>query len=80
MATSPAVIATLEVLLQHSLRNKGIADVSTEGYVKYGWLFVPTIAMAALALAYNAVDTTNRLLPPFQQLQRAQEANVVAMK
>ncbi|CCF41405.1 hypothetical protein CH063_00395 [Colletotrichum higginsianum] len=80
IAITVAVVVTLEVLLQQSIKHGGLATVSTDGYTKYSWLFVPALITGGLALAYNAVDTTNRLLHPFQQLRAAKGPNLLAMR
>ncbi|OHW92192.1 hypothetical protein CSPAE12_09203 [Colletotrichum incanum] len=80
IAVTIFIVVTLEVLLQYSLKHGGVASVSMEGYMKYGWLFLPPLVMGSLALAYNTVDTTNRLLHPFQQLRDARSPNFLAIR
>ncbi|KAF6820834.1 hypothetical protein CMUS01_11497 [Colletotrichum musicola] len=80
IAITMGIVSALEGLLQHSLRNQGLASVSTEDYSRYAWLFLPTITIAIIALAYSTVDVTYRLLHPFQQLQQAKGPNIQAMR
>lgn len=65
-----AVVVVLEVLYQYSVKNNGISNISINSYELNGWLYVSTIIMAGMALAYGALDSTARLLHPFQELQR----------
>lgn len=76
VAFTIGIIVSLEVLLQLSIKDEGLATVSEEGYTKYAWLFLPAITMGAFALAYSTVDVTYRLLHPFQRLHQATSPNL----
>lgn len=65
-----AVMIVLEVLYQYSVKNNGITNISINSYDLNGWLYVSTIIVAGTALAYGALDSTARLLHPFQELRR----------
>ncbi|GME31222.1 uncharacterized protein LTHEOB_12502 [Neofusicoccum parvum] len=65
-----AVIIVLEVLFRLSGKNSGLADVDTNGYQKYTWTYIPTLAMASIGLAFAMADSTARTLHPFQVLHR----------
>ncbi|GME57882.1 hypothetical protein GTA08_BOTSDO01504 [Neofusicoccum parvum] len=64
------LVITLEVLYQYSSRHDGIADVSTEGYTKYAWVFVPSLTLSLVALLFSMLDFSARLLHPYQQLRK----------
>lgn len=62
------LVIALEILYQYSARHDGIADVSTDGYTKYSWVFVPSLTLSAVALAFSMLDFSARLLHPYQEL------------
>lgn len=64
------LVFALELLYQYSSTHDGIADVSTEGYTKYAWLFIPTLTLSLVALFFSLLDFATRLLHPYQELQK----------
>ncbi|KAK1751052.1 hypothetical protein QBC47DRAFT_364602 [Echria macrotheca] len=66
--TTLAAIAVLEALYQVSQKQGGITEVSTVGYTRYAWLFLPTLCMASIGLAYVSMDRATQTLHPFLQL------------
>lgn len=64
-----AVVITLEVLLRVSSRENGLGDINLDGYLKYTWGFLPTLVLVLLGLLFSMVDSTARILHPFQLLQ-----------
>jgi len=66
--TTLLIFVAVEVLYQVSKKNAGLAEVNTEGYTRYFWLFIPSVCMATLGLAYGAADTAARTLYPFVEL------------
>ncbi|TPX12840.1 uncharacterized protein E0L32_006720 [Thyridium curvatum] len=73
------LVAALEALYQTSIKNRGLLQVSTEGYAKYGWLFLPTLTMALVAISYTTIDFAARTLHPYRELRRLKENNVDTM-
>jgi hypothetical protein len=67
--TTLSLVATLEALYQLSRKRSGIVQVSADGYAKYAWLFVPTLAMSIIAQRYSSMDTAMRTLHPFKKMQ-----------
>lgn len=59
-------IACIEMLYQHSENNQGIADVSTDGYEKYAWSYIPAVATTMIGLLCVPLDDAIRTLHPFQ--------------
>ncbi len=76
---SLVVVAALEILLQYSETHAGIAEVAIEGYLRYTWLLTPIAFMSLMALAYGMVDSSVRILHPFQELRRNRPSNVNAI-
>lgn len=72
IAITLVAIVILEVLYQLSRRNGGLAEVSTVGYTRYAWLFLPTFVMACIGLAYVAMDKATQTLHPFLELSRGE--------
>lgn len=60
----------LEVLLQTSTRGNGICNVRLDGYTKYTWTLLPTFLLAVIGLLFSMVDSTARILHPFQLLRK----------
>lgn len=65
-----AVLIVLEILLQVSDRKRGLGDVSLDGYLKYTWIFLPTLVLVLVGLLFSMVDSTARTLHSFQLLRR----------
>lgn len=65
-----AAVIALEVLLQISDRDNGLGDFNHNGYLKYTWEFLPSLAMVLLGLLFSMVDSTARILHPFQLLRK----------
>lgn len=65
-----ALVVALEVIYQISSKNTGIATVSTQGYTKYAWIFVPSSTMALIGLAFGTIDFSARMLYPYQALKK----------
>ncbi|KAK4155718.1 hypothetical protein C8A00DRAFT_31471 [Chaetomidium leptoderma] len=80
IVTTLLLFVALEVVYQISNKNGGFADISTEGYTRYLWLYLPPFLMAGLGLAYGAMDTAARTLHPFSQLSRGADGNGDAME
>jgi hypothetical protein len=60
-----ASLATLEAYYQLSKKNDGLLYVDPAAYDRYAWLFLPTLVMSGLGLAYVAVDKSIRTAHPF---------------
>lgn len=65
-----AVMIALEVVLHVSNRGNGLGDVKLDGYLKYTWSILPTLALALVGLLLSIVDSTARILHPFQMLRK----------
>lgn len=70
MVTILAVVIALEVLLHISDRGNGLGDVNLDGYLKYTWSFLPTMVLVLVGLLFSMVDSTARILHPFQMLRK----------
>jgi hypothetical protein len=70
IAATLILFVALEVVYQISNKHGGIAEVATEGYTQYLWLYLPALAMAGLGLAYGSMDIAARILHPFSELSR----------
>ncbi|KAL1848340.1 hypothetical protein Daus18300_013622, partial [Diaporthe australafricana] len=64
------VVITLEVLLQISASANGLGNVSLDGYLKYTWTLLPTVMLGLIGLLFSMVDSTARILHPFQLLRQ----------
>lgn len=70
IAISLLIAATLELLLHLSVKNHGIANVSTNGYMKYSWVFVPSLVLSLVGSGFHMLSFSTRALHQFQQLHR----------
>lgn len=70
VAISLLIAATLEILLQFSSKEHGIANVSTNGYMKYSWVFIPSLVLSLVGCGFEMLSFSTRALHNFQQLHR----------
>ncbi|KAK8209451.1 hypothetical protein IWZ01DRAFT_483362 [Phyllosticta capitalensis] len=64
----PLLITAIETLLQCSTRANGIAYVSPESYMKYIWVFAPSITMAIVGLLFYLLSNGAKQIDQFQDL------------
>jgi hypothetical protein len=68
---SPLVlIAALEALYQTSSRNSGFADIHSNGYIRFVWVYIPTIFLAGVGTLFNMLDFDVESIQPYQALHR----------
>ncbi|KAK3326722.1 hypothetical protein B0H66DRAFT_551574 [Apodospora peruviana] len=79
IAITLIIFILLEVLFQLSKRNNGLADVATDNYARYTWIWLPTLLMSLVGLAYVAMDKAARTLHPFLELSRLNGSTVDAL-
>lgn len=65
-----AAIATLEALYQHSKRNNGIADATTNYYLRYTWVFLPALVVWLINIGFESVYTLSTIIHPYHVLRR----------
>ncbi|CAI7649494.1 unnamed protein product [Penicillium viridicatum] len=65
-----ALIVALEVLSKYSSSNGGIATVGNGEYIKYTWVYIPTLTMVAASLLYGMLDAAAVLFQPYTVLHR----------
>ncbi|KAH8893091.1 hypothetical protein GQ53DRAFT_718706 [Thozetella sp. PMI_491] len=74
------LVGALEILLQLSRAHSGLLNVPNEGYIKYTWLFLPTLLASCITLAFGAVGTSAKMLHPYQELRRSRLENQDALE
>lgn len=64
------IIIALEILYQYSAHHRGISNLpdGVDGYIKYTWTLIPSLLMTILGLSVSVLDSTARILSPFQRL------------
>ncbi len=74
---SPVIgIVVLEVLYQTSHRDHGIADVPTDPYVHYTWVYLPALMVWAINTCFKNVYSNKTIVQPYYVLRyRSQEAS-----
>ncbi|RJE20089.1 hypothetical protein PHISCL_07584 [Aspergillus sclerotialis] len=65
-----ALIVALEVLKKYSSSNDGIATVGNGEYIKYTWVYIPTLTMVAVSILYGMLDAAAVLFQPYTVLHR----------
>jgi hypothetical protein len=80
IATTLILFVALEVVYRMSNKHGGIAEVTTEGYSQYLWLYLPALAMAGLGLASGSMDIAARTIHPFSELSRGRPAKMDVMR
>ncbi|XXG97848.1 Sigma-adaptin 3A [Hypoxylon texense] len=61
-------VATLEVMLQRSVRHQGLWDVQDETYLHYAWTVLPAAIVSLLSLSLTSISSQTRLLAPYHSL------------
>ncbi|KAK8232137.1 hypothetical protein HDK90DRAFT_467330 [Phyllosticta capitalensis] len=74
------LITAIETLLQYSTRNNGLAYVSPDNFMKYLWIYVPSLGMAVVGLLFYMLDNSARQLDQFQELCHKQPAVDVILR
>ena len=69
LAVTFGAITSLEILLQKSYRDSGLAEAGSRTF-QYRWAFWPGLVMLVVYYAHNYVDFTIRILQPLAQLRR----------
>jgi len=64
------LIAALEALYQTSSRNSGFADIHSNGYIRFVWVYIPTIFLAGVGTLFNMLDFDVESIQPYQALHR----------
>lgn len=69
--TAPVALSiTLELLYQQSRRLGGIADVNSDAYVRYAWVYLPALVMFGVVTLYGMIDFGARVFQPYSLLRR----------
>lgn len=71
-----SVLILLEVTLQSSNRNMGLADVTNDQHTELIWTTVPALVLSLIATILEAVDFQMRVLTPYSLLSRDRGAPV----
>ena len=74
LLTTVVFFVLLEVLFQLSIKNRGLADLTTSRWARYSYNWAPAIAVSGLGLAYVATDRAVRELHVYTQLSRTNKA------
>ena len=70
LAVPIALIVSLEVLYQCSSRSDGIVDVDMEGYIRYSWVYIPTLTMVGVGMLFSMVDFSIKVFQPYHALRK----------
>ncbi|KAK2761257.1 hypothetical protein FQN54_001779 [Arachnomyces sp. PD_36] len=63
------LIVALEVLNQYSSSHNGIMAIQMGEYVKYSWVYIPTLTMVAVNVVYNMLDFAATVFQPYTLLR-----------
>ena len=81
LLTTVVFFVLLEVLFQLSIKNRGLADLTTSRWARYSYNWAPAIAVSGLGLAYVATDRAVRELHVYTQLSRVNKpANLSTLR
>jgi hypothetical protein len=64
------LIVALEVLYQNSAQHNGIADIPSNGLIRYTWLYIPTFVLVLVATLFNMLDFEVESMQPFYELHK----------
>jgi Protein of unknown function (DUF3433) len=62
------LIAALEGTYQSSYRRNGIADIQSDNYIYYIWVYIPASIMLDVRAIFDTVDFSTRLFQPYRVL------------
>ncbi|KAL0257964.1 hypothetical protein SLS55_007132 [Diplodia seriata] len=73
------LVAALESTYQASVKHDGLANVETESYVRYTWVYVPALTMFIAQLLVGMIGDVSKILAPFQELRRKDPVPIKAL-
>ena len=67
------IVALLELTVQISERNEGLASIRTNSNLHYSWTLFPATVMVILGIACRSLDLTTKICTPFIALKDGSE-------
>ncbi|KAE8155354.1 hypothetical protein BDV25DRAFT_146520 [Aspergillus avenaceus] len=64
------VIIGLETAYQISHQRNGLADIHSDGYIHYTWVYIPAVIMLLIQSLFDGIHFSTELLEPYVQLRR----------
>ncbi|KAK3984762.1 hypothetical protein QBC44DRAFT_385482 [Cladorrhinum sp. PSN332] len=67
----PALIISLELLYQHSARNRGLTTIqSSDTAAHYSWTYIPSAVMVGMSLLLGSLSTSMKIIDPYHTLRQ----------
>jgi hypothetical protein len=69
LAAPLVLIAALEIVYRQSARHSGLADVVSDGYIRFTWIYIPTLVFVSVATLFNMLQFEIQVLQPYHALR-----------
>jgi hypothetical protein len=64
------IIIGLEIAFQFSRRREGLADIISNGYIRYTWVYVPALVMILVHIFFQGIHFSAMIVQPYLELKR----------
>lgn len=64
------IIIGLEITFQFSRRREGLADITSNGYIRYTWVYVPALVMILVHIFFKGIHFSAMIVQPYLELKR----------
>ncbi|KAB8213305.1 hypothetical protein BDV33DRAFT_69402 [Aspergillus novoparasiticus] len=70
LAVPLLVIAGLETTYQISQKRNGLADITSDGYIRYTWVYIPAFIMLLIQALFECSHFSTQVIQPYLELRR----------
>ncbi|KAE8413140.1 hypothetical protein BDV36DRAFT_39644 [Aspergillus pseudocaelatus] len=70
LAVPLLVIAGLETAYQISQKRNGLADITSDGYIRYTWVYIPAFIMLLIQALFECNHFSTQVVQPYLELRR----------
>ncbi|RMJ27014.1 hypothetical protein PHISP_02143, partial [Aspergillus sp. HF37] len=64
------IIIGLEITFQCSRRREGLADITSNSYIRYTWVYVPALVMILVHIFFKGIHFSTMIIQPYLELKR----------
>ncbi|KAE8356872.1 hypothetical protein BDV28DRAFT_41853 [Aspergillus coremiiformis] len=70
LAVPLLVIVGLETTYQISSQRNGLADIKSNGYIRYTWVYIPAFIMILVQALFDGTHFSTQVIQPYAELRR----------
>ncbi|KAE8374693.1 hypothetical protein BDV26DRAFT_295753 [Aspergillus bertholletiae] len=70
LAVPLLVIVGLETTYQISQKRNGLADITSDGYIRYTWVYIPAFIMLLIQALFECNHFSTQVIQPYLELRR----------